>query len=308
MRNNSSIAVWIALASAASAQPAAPGEPAALDLQPFRESIAGTVVTFDMVPVPAGSIEVVDPADPAKTINVAVGPFWAAITETTWDLYDIFVYKLDQPIEGEAAGGEGGDAVTRPSKPYIPPDRGFGHAGYPAISMTHHGATEFCRWLSAKTGRTYRLPTEAEWQYLARAGAIGPEGSPAGPSPSFAFGDEVASLGDHAWFDDNAGFKTQPVAQKRPNAWGLFDVHGNAAEWCDGLDGQPVVRGGSFRDQAPALALTHRVKQAKSWNASDPQLPKSKWWLADCNFVGFRVICVPRDDAEEPAGAPLGDR
>jgi formylglycine-generating enzyme required for sulfatase activity len=210
---------------------------------------------------------------------VRLQPVYMSATEITWDLYDLFVYRLDEE-EGEVDPAI--DAITRPSKPYIPPDRGFGHAGYPAISMSARGAQEFCVWLSAKTGKTYRLPTEAEWQHACLAGGAGPYGF-----------DDPGNLAEYAWFKDNAGEQTRPVGQKRPSAWGLYDMHGNVAEWVIGADGKPLIRGGSYLDPAEAITAHARAHQTPAWNDSDPQFPKSRWWLADCTFVGFRIVCDP---------------
>ena len=252
-------------------------------LAEFSERVPGTTASLAMKPVPAGSIEVDDPASPGAKKTVAVAAHWIASTEITWDMYDAFVFAMDR-TETEK---DPPDAWTRPSKPYILMDRGYGHAGYPAISIGVNGATEFCRWLSAKTGKTYRLPTEAEWEYDCRAGS----------KAAYSFGDDPALLGDFAWFGGNSEVemnrKTHPIAEKKPNAWGLFDMHGNAAEWTLGADGKGVLRGGSFRDPAAKLTATARRPDEKAFNATDPQVPKSKWWLADGGFIGFRVVCDP---------------
>jgi formylglycine-generating enzyme required for sulfatase activity len=252
----------------------------------FEQRVPGATATLTMVRVPGASLEIPDPVDPAKRQHVEIKPFFIASTETTWDLYDLFVFRLAD--EGAPAPDKGEDAVTRPSKPYIPPDRGFGHAGYPAISMTYKGAEEFCAWLSARTGRAYRLPTEQEWEHACRAGAIG----------SFSFPD--SRITEYAWFAENAGNKTHPVAARHPNPWGLYDVHGNVAEWAVGSDGKPVTCGGSYLDPADRITAASRAAQAPSWNESDPQFPKSRWWLADCTFVGFRVVCdIPEAEARK---------
>jgi formylglycine-generating enzyme required for sulfatase activity len=195
---------------------------------------------------------------------------WIGRTEVTWDQFDVFVFGLDQP---EATPRAGVDLITRPSRPYLPPDRGFGHDGYPAMSMSHHSAAEFCRWLSGKTGRKFRLPTELEWERACRGGG---EGTP---------------LEDHAWMRSNSGDKPHPVGQRLSNALGLMDLQGNVAEWCTDAEGKPVARGGSYKDDASALRCGSRMLPSPAWNSSDPQIPKSRWWMADCSFVGFRVVC-----------------
>ncbi|MGB9619630.1 MAG: formylglycine-generating enzyme family protein, partial [Armatimonadota bacterium] len=145
----------------------------------------------------------------------------------------------------------------------------------PVINVSFNGAESYCKWLSAKTGHKYRLPTEAEWEYACRAGKPG-------PTPD--------KLEQFAWFWQE---KTQPVGKKSANAWGIHDMLGNVAEWCTGLDGKPVVCGGSWQDRAKDCTPTRRQYQQESWQANDPQCPKSKWWLSDGEFVGFRVLREP---------------
>ena len=248
-------------------------------VESYTESIPGLNVSFEMIAIPPGSL-----LEDGTTYDI--DSLHISKTEITWDLYDIYVYQLDLEKE-QAASRTGADAVTRPSKPYVPPDRGFGHDGYPAIGMTFHAATEFCKWLSEKTGKTYRLPTEIEWEYICRAGAS--------EKSVYPFGNDAILLGDYAWFDDNADYTTHPVGKKQPNAWGVYDMLGNAAEWCiqgDGSDSSKgVTRGGHFLNVDDELEINDTLAQQPSWNASDPQIPKSNWWLADCTFVGFRVVC-----------------
>lgn len=234
----------------------------------YAEAIPGTLVALDMVGVPGGEIVMPDPATKGATIAVKIKPFWIARTEATWDQYDVFILKLDQP----QGAPEGADAVSRPSKPYGTADRGYGHKGYPVINESFLGAEQFCKWLAARTGRKYRLPTEAEWEYACRAGQ---------PEP------DKKRLAQMAWFDQEA---TNPVGKKAPNAWGICDMLGNVGEWCVGLGGRPVVCGGSFMDPAEKVRPTSRRYQDPTWQANDPQTPKSKWWLSDGEFVGFRVI------------------
>jgi formylglycine-generating enzyme required for sulfatase activity len=206
----------------------------------------------------------------------------------------VFVYRLDEEQSAQASGtmsnAPKADAVTRPSKPYLPPDRGFGHEGFAAITMSYKNAQEFCNWLSIKSGKRYRLPTEDEWELACTAGSNG----------SFSFGNDVRWLSEYAWYKDNADGVPHEVGKKKPNAWGVFDMHGNVAEWVTGRDGQPVLKGGSYRDSPEKLNVEARMPNDSAWNASDPQIPKSQWWLADGPFVGFRIVCV---EPIETAGA-----
>jgi formylglycine-generating enzyme required for sulfatase activity len=230
--------------------------------KPFVQKFPGSLVEFEMVPLPFSSAS-------GKRL-------WIAKTEVTWDLFDIFVFRLDLTQEQQAKGV---DADARPSKPYGAPDRGYGHQGYAAISIQYEGAVRFCKWLSAKTGRTYRLPTVAEWEKAALAGAAA---SPTGKA-----------LEDFAWFWDNADDKAHPVASKKPNAWGIYDMYGNAGEWCapNKPTEKPVVCGGSFMDKAAQVGAKARAFYTPDWQMQDAQIPKSKWWLSDGGHVGFRILC-----------------
>jgi formylglycine-generating enzyme required for sulfatase activity len=235
------------------------------------ETIPGSLVKFDMVQVPGGSVT--HPGADGKMTTTTVKPFWLGKTEVTWDEYDIYAFRLDQTEDEKAKGV---DAASRPSKPYGAPDRGYGHAGYPALGMAYNAAEQYCRWLSAKTGKKYRLPTEPEWEHACHAGAS-THGKP-------------QDLEKHAWVWENGEDKAHPVGQKTPNAWGFFDMLGNVMEWCQGVDGQPVARGGSFVDKGADVSCATRTHQTPEWQAADAQLPKSRWWLSDGPFVGFRVV------------------
>ena len=238
-----------------------------------------------------------------------VSPFWMGQFEVTWDQYLLYMYpadekKLRESHQTDASVDEVSDAVTRPTKPYVDMSFSMGKAGYPAIAMTQHSANKFCHWLSAKTGHFYRLPTEAEWEFACRAGSTN----------TFYFGDDATKLGDYAWFFDNSNDKYQRVGQKRPNAWGLYDMLGNVREWT--LDqfaedfyatsGKGAVavdpwnkatmpyphtsRGGSWYDDAESLRAAARIPSGRDWKMTDPQLPKSRWWLSDAKWIGIRLV------------------
>ncbi len=227
--------------------------------------------------------------------------------EVTWDEYELFMLKQRAPNRDpghrvEPALSSVADAVALPTGPYLDMSFGMGRGQYPAISMTHHAASKYCQWLSARTGHFYRLPTEAEWEYACRAGT----------TTRYSFGDDDRDLDRHAWFDRNSDYKTQRVGRKQPNPWGLHDMHGNVAEWTldgydpgaygrlvDGAGGaylrgtKPyphVVRGGSWEDGTARLRSAARRPSEKKWKEQDPDLPKSVWHLTDAQFVGFRIV------------------
>jgi formylglycine-generating enzyme required for sulfatase activity len=180
---------------------------------------------------------------------------------------------------------------------------GMGHDGYPAICMSQLAAKMYCRWLSEKTGHYHRLPTEAEWEYACRAGTKG------------RYSVDPAELDEHAWHADNSEYQYQPVGQKKPNPWGLHDIHGNVAEWTlDAYDPgfyatfegktaenpinvpplaeqyNRVVRGGSWDQPVEELRSGFRIASTPAWNQQDPQRPQSIWYLTDGTMVGFRVV------------------
>jgi formylglycine-generating enzyme required for sulfatase activity len=192
------------------------------------------------------------------------------------------------------------DAVSRPTKPYVEMSFGMGLNGFPAISMTQHAANKYAEWLSAKTGRFYRLPTEAEWEYACRAGT----------TTAYSFGDDPSALKEYAWDRANSDGKYQLIGKKKPNPWGLYDMHGNVAEWTldqylpDAYAKSPAanpwerptkpypqtVRGGSWNDGPDQLRCGARLPSDATWKQQDPQIPKSIWYLTDAQWVGFRLV------------------
>jgi formylglycine-generating enzyme required for sulfatase activity len=259
--------ILAAFCQATAPNPPAPAGQSASEAA-YRETIPGTLVTFEMVLVPAGTVEI-------EGKPSAVPSFYIGRTEVTWDMYDVFALGLDDP-----KSRTGADATARPSQPYGAPDYGWGHAGYPAISIARAAAEAYAEWLSKKTGKKYRLPTEAEWLHAARLAAAG-DALPA------------AKRDGLAWHRGNAAAKTHPVGSKTPDALGLVDMFGNAAEWVTTADGALVTRGGSFRDAPERVGPAARAVQDDMWTLRDPQFPKSRWWLSDGPFVGFRLVREP---------------
>jgi len=220
----------------------------------------------EMVRIPAGKIII-------GGKEVEVKSIWIGKTELTWDAYDPWRLMNDIKTEEEKMKLRG---VSRPSAPYANPDYDFGHEDYATISAAFKSAQEYCKWLSQQTGRKFRLPTEAEWEYACKAG-----------------GDGNCEIDKVAWTADNSEEKAHPVGKLAANAWGLYDMLGNVAEWCvgpDGESGKGVVRGGSWKDEAAKVSCKFRQPYDPNWQQRDPQLPKSKWWLSDGPHIGFRIV------------------
>jgi formylglycine-generating enzyme required for sulfatase activity len=283
--------------------------------------LPGSPVRFDMVAIPGGTFVMGSRSDePGRRRDegprhpVTVRPFWIGKLEVTWDEFDIYMKgRPPGQWKNEKALAKNPEVVTRPSPPYIDETWGFGREGYPVVGISHHAAMEYCYWLSQVTVKAYRLPTEAEWEYACRAGT----------RTAYSFGDDPGRLDEYAWYEKNSDESTHPVGRKKPNPWGLYDMHGNVAEWCldhyktDAYRACPldrpllspvrlptaaryphVVRGGSWVDGAAGCRSAARRASDKSWNRRDPERPQSVWWLSDADFVGFRVVRAVTEQPE----------
>ena len=280
----------------------------------YNQYILDNNLNLEMRPIVGGQFLMGSPlnennrlADEGPVHKVEVDSFWMAKYETTWDLYNLFTSRsldnLQPKFNSNNEVNIDVDAVSGATTPYVEMSFGMGTDGFPAISMTQLAAKKFCQWLSAITGNFYRLPTEAEWEYACRAGS----------QSSYSFGDDINELSDYAWFKDNSGNKYQKVGLKLPNNWGLYDMHGNVSEWTldayssttylkslQNLSKNPytkplklyprVVRGGSWKNSHYRLRSASRQASSKQWKKQDPQIPRSKWWHTDAQFVGFRVV------------------
>jgi len=289
----------------------------AAEMKPYVQKFRDTDVQFEMVPIAGGEFTLGSPDgeekrndDEGPQRKVKVSPFWMGKTEVTWDEYDTWRNSLDEKRRKLSDRQRDQvdaftDAVTRPTQEYTDMTFGMGHDGFPAIGMTQAAAKMYCEWLSAKTGHYYRLPTEAEWEYACRAGTTTP----------YSFGKDAESIDDYAWYYENSEETYHQVGKKKPNPWGLYDMHGNVAEWVldrydpefyatlpedkaaefpvavpDGKEYSRVVRGGSWQDDPELLRSAARVGSTPDWKIQDPQLPRSIWYLTDGDMIGFRVV------------------
>ena len=300
---------------------------------PYEVKMPGTESSFWMEPIPGGQFLMGSPPSeagrddvegPQRQVNV--DPFWMARCEVTWDEYKNFMRLYDAFKSFEQQGirlvtdENKVDAITAPTVLYEP-EFTFEYGSddsQPAVTITQYSAKQYSKWLSATTGCQFRLPTEAEWEYACRAGT----------QTIWHFGDDVSELGKYAWFIGNSADEgTHNVGQKKPNPWGLFDMHGNAAEWV--LDGYQkytesdstlnaatdwvsnpeldprTVRGGSWEFEAAQCRSASRLgSDCEAWREFDPNLPKSPWWFTTdpARGVGFRLIrplkTVSREEME----------
>lgn len=206
------------------------------------------------------------------------------------------------------------DAVTAPTKLYDP-DQTYTDVEdkrQPAVTMSHFAARQYTKWLSKLSGAMYRLPTEAEWEYACRAGT----------TTAYSFGDDPAKLGEYAWTYDNSDDKSHVVGGKKPNPWGLYDMHGNAGEWvldqlvkdhyaklAEKSGGKAikawdavrwpdqvkhrVARGGGWdSDPERCRSAARMPSEDEDWKASDPNRPLSPWWYTEdaARAVGMRLV------------------
>lgn len=284
--------------------------------------------TMDLVAIKGGEFAMGSPdaeaghkADEGPQHKVKIEPFWMGKMEVTWNLYRPFMENgksrnkdgtlnrdsnLTTSEAPEVKDSETiSDTITQPTPPYVPMhfQMGDGYSkDYPALAMTQHAANKFCEWLSEQTGHFYRLPTEAEWEYACRAGT----------TTAWSFGDDASKLGEYAWYAENSEFSYQKVGTRKPNPWGLHDMHGNVAElvldqyaadtygkakegesspWVPALNRYPTVtRGGHWDLDGAATRSASRLPSDKSWKAEDPQIPKSIWYFTNAPWIGFRVV------------------
>lgn len=306
----------------------------------FTEKIPGSTISFNMVAIPGGKFKMGSPenepfrrTDEGPLKEVEVSPFFMAEVEVTWDEFLVFYGQTGgegrstdtKAAKTEVISADNApevDAITGPTPPYGQPDQNWGLGKRPAITMRYQTAETYCKWLSQVTGKKYRLPTEAEWEYAARGGSQTPyffEGDPKKYSKdrfwNKLFGVDTTMISRYIIYSENSLAKTQEPDAVKPNPFGLKNMLGNVAEFCsdwyapdaynnlsDGIRDpkgpasgtERVIRGGSFKSEAAEVrCATRDYTRDEDWMKTDPQIPKSVWWYSDCNMVGFRVVCEP---------------
>lgn len=280
----------------------------------FSETITdkdGNKVSFDMVLIPGGEFLMGSPeSDPDRfkhegsQVRVKLDPFYLCTTETTLELFMIYYEETVSNERDTERSANDVDANSGATPVYGDIKMGY-DIQHPAIGMTWLNAVTFCKWLSEKTGKTYVLPTEAQWEYACRSGS----------EMKFGVTDNPDEMGEYAWYDENSEQATHPVAQKKPNAYGLYDMQGNVSEWVQdfysptayaeaGVEAPlknpmgpesgdvHVARGGSYEAYVEDLRCAQRFYEQDWWRFGDPQVPKSRWWLPEMDIIGFRIALI----------------
>jgi len=222
-----------------------------LGIQIFRDTLKDCSLGPEMVQLPEGTFEMGSnngesdekPVHPVSVKNFAMGRY-----EVTFEEYDKFC------------------EATKREKPS---DSGWGRGKRPVINVNWNDAKAYVQWLSEQTGKDYRLPSEAQWEYACRAGSTG----------KYSFGDDINQLGNYGWYDKNSENQAHPVGEKQPNKFGLYDMHGNVWEWLEDVwhenyNGSPtdgsawisgdsnihLIRGGSWDFNDDSLRCANRFR------------------------------------------------
>jgi len=268
-----------------------------------------TGAQFEMLPIKAGTFSWKG-EQPDDILETFLSAFWMGKTEVTWEEYEPFMLsQIPRQKNGQVLDfmresiKNDIDFIARPTPPYHPMTYGMPRDGRPAISMTQHAANKYCQWLSYQTGHFYRLPTEAEWEYACRAGS----------NKTYSWGNDAEVASEHAHLGGDPASHYHKPSLKKPNTWGLVDMHGNIQEWT--LDQYVsnrktyfakdkvtnpwikatapyphVTKGGHWKLALKDIIASARQPSSKKWKNTDPQNPKSIWYHTDTPWLGFRIV------------------
>ena len=265
-------------------------------------------INFDMALIPSGEVTLTG-SEKNDVVQAKVSSFWMGTKEVTWDEYEPFMLsELPRERTGKLLEfmrdqvDDQVEFIARPTAPYHTMSFGMEKDGHPALSMTQHAANKYCQWLSYQTGHFYRLPTEAEWEH-----AYGDKNK----TNHYWKGGE-AKASSFAKFGGDVNAHYGAVGKLTPNKYGLHDMAGNVAEWTldqfienrHSLLGSTtidpwirattpyphVVKGGHYKSDYSEILKASRVPSLPKWKISDPQVPKSVWYMTDYPYIGFRVL------------------
>gem|GEM_PF-2198876 len=209
-----------------------------------------------------------DGFDREKPVHeVELSPYYMGKYPVTFDEYDMFCKETGREK---------------------PDDENWGRGRWPVINVSWEDANAFAEWLSEKTGHTFRLPTEAEWEYAARSG---------GMEHRYSGTSEEDELGQYAWYWGNSGRKTHPVGEKKPNALGIHDMSGNVREWCQDIYAEDAYSKHQDNDPIYMPSGSSRVLRSGSWT-SGARSCRSAFRRATSpggrgNDLGFRLLRTP---------------
>ncbi len=250
----------------------------------FEQQLPGTDLSIGMLHVPSGTLDV-------KGKTHAVPAFYMSSMEISWELYNLYLNRDIDHVDHSDKINQvqmNVDGISGASFPYVDMSLGMGSEdNYPVCNVTPFSASQFCQWLSAITGRFYRLPTEEEWKYALQADSAG----------KYFWGNDDELIKEYAWLEGNTESTYHKTGTKAPNPWGFYDQYGNVAEWVISSiesDDSNVISylllGGSYQDNKEKILQGIEIKEEEDWKDRDPQFPKSKWWYTDAPFAGFRIV------------------
>ena len=260
-----------------------PGE---FDMGSTEEEIARLLAEARVAKAPHWYIERL-PAEAPRHLVQITKPFWLGCHEVTRGQFRQFVedvgYRTDAERDGRGGYGTVDGQWKEDPRFVWNSNLGFEQTDkHPVVNVTWNDAIAFCDWLSKKEGKTYWLPTEAQWEYACRAGTT---------TLWYGTNHEVA-LQEYGWFRINAGGAPHPVGRKRHNAWGIYDMHGNVWEWCADWWDLTYYSNAPLKDPDGPATGTHRVARGGAWE--HPRKSRSAVRnlhspVCRFNFLGFRV-------------------
>jgi sulfatase modifying factor 1 len=271
----------------------AQAEPSAAERKELDKTFTNSI-GMEFVLIPAGRFLMGSPANepgraenegPQREVQITK-PFYLGKYEVKVSEFREFVKATQYKTDAETKGG----AVIRVKEKW---ERKEGITWYspgisqkddhPVVCLAWSDAVDYAKWLAQKTGHAYRLPTEAEWEYACRAGS----------QQAYSFGSDARELSKFGWYLENSGGKTRPVGQKKPNSWGLFDMHGNVWEWCQDYYGKYPA--GRAADPAGPARGSIRVIRGGGWAspAKDLRCAERRNGFIGVDRVGFRLVRTP---------------